>query len=71
MQIRRIDKKRLNPEAFRKITRSRRGILRYREAMVPGQTIQDMLFLSAHSPTAGNPQDVAYTVTTDPAVLTD
>ncbi len=68
-QIRKIDKKRLDPEAFREIVRSRRSIRRYRKAPVPKEIIQDMLFLSAHSPTASNRQDVAYTVITDPAVL--
>ncbi|MCF8035287.1 MAG: nitroreductase family protein [Desulfobacteraceae bacterium] len=70
-QIRKVDKNRLDPAVFREIIRSRRSIRRYKEQMVPDETIEDILALSAHSPTASNKQNVAYTVITDPAVLQD
>jgi nitroreductase len=68
-QIRPVDKKRLDPEVFAEIARSRRSIRRYKADRVPDAVIEDILGLSAYSPTASNKQDVAFTVITNKDVL--
>ncbi|MFP4256783.1 MAG: nitroreductase family protein [Desulfobacterales bacterium] len=68
-QIRKVDKRLLDAEVLREILRSRRSVRRYRSAMVPSETVLDILWLSSHAPTASNKQDVGYTVITDKHVL--
>ncbi|MFO7861980.1 MAG: nitroreductase family protein [Desulfosalsimonas sp.] len=69
VQIRPVDRKRLDPDVFSEIVRSRRSIRRYKADRVPDAVIKDILGLCAWSPTASNKQDVAFTVITNKDVL--
>jgi nitroreductase len=71
MQIRSTDKSSHAPDVYREIVRCRRSIRSYRDKQVPKDKVEDILKLASHSPTAGNQQDVAYTVITDKDLLED
>lgn len=68
-QIRKLEKKLLDPDVYRETIRSRRSIRRYRRKAVSKEVIDDILELAGHSPTASNLQNVAYTVINDQAIL--
>ncbi|MDA8141117.1 MAG: nitroreductase family protein [Desulfobacteraceae bacterium] len=68
-QIRRTDRALLAPEIYKEIVRGRRSIRHYRPQAVPVETIEAILALASHSPTASNKQNVGYTIITDPRLL--
>ncbi len=71
VQIRETDRSLLLPDSYQEIIRCRRSIRSYRDKEVPRETIENILELASHSPTASNQQDVAYTVITDKNLLGD
>lgn len=70
-QVRKTDKSLVLPDTYREIVRCRRSIRSYRDTQVPRETVENILKLAGHSPTASNQQDVAYTVITDKDLLND
>ncbi len=70
-QIRSTDRSLMKPDFYREIVRCRRSIRNYKDEQVPHDTVQHILELASHSPTASNRQDVAYTVITDKGTLDD
>jgi nitroreductase/NAD-dependent dihydropyrimidine dehydrogenase PreA subunit len=69
LQIKKINTTLVNPEAYETVVRGRRSIRRYKDRPVPEDMIQKVMGLAAHTPTATNSQNVAYTVITDRDLL--
>ena len=68
-QIRRVLKKRINPDSYREIVISRRSVRQYKQRPVSSETIEDIINLARYSPTASNSQHVEYIVITDKELL--
>jgi nitroreductase/NAD-dependent dihydropyrimidine dehydrogenase PreA subunit len=68
-QVRRVNRKLLDPEGYAEIIISRRSIRRYKDQPVAPETIEKIIDLVRYSPTASNTQNVAYTVVTNRAVM--
>ncbi len=69
LQIKRIDKALLNPDSYETVVRGRRSTRHFRDLQVPEDTLQKVIGLAGHTPTATNSQNVAYTVITDKEIL--
>ncbi len=69
LQIKRIDKALVNPDAYETMVRGRRSIRHYRDREVPDDIIQKVIGLAGHTPTATNSQNVSYIVITDKELL--
>ncbi len=70
-QITGTDANLLNPEGYRQVVLGRRSIRQYKKTEVPPETIENILKLAGHSPTASNKQNVAFTVISDKIILKD
>lgn len=68
-QIRRTDKKQMDPEVYNEIVTSRRSIRHYKDKPVPREIIQKILDLARYSPTASNSQNVGYIIIQDRAII--
>ena len=71
VQINKIDRALISPEAYKQVAMSRRSIRQFKDEPVPREIIEDILALASHSPTASNKQNVAYTVIRDKKVLSE
>ena len=69
LQIKKIDKALVNPDAYETVVRGRRSIRQYKDRQVPDELIQKVIGLAGHTPTATNSQNVSYTVITDKEIL--
>lgn len=70
-QIVRTQRDHVDSALYRQIVRSRRSIRLYKDKAISQDTIEQLLSLASHSPTASNKQNVAYTVISDKAILDD
>ncbi|MBN2160308.1 MAG: nitroreductase family protein [Spirochaetes bacterium] len=64
-----VNKNRINPQAYREIVMSRRSVRQYRDRPVPREVIEKILDLARYSPTASNDQNVGYIVVTDAKLI--
>ncbi len=69
LQIKKIDKALVNPDAYETVVRGRRSIRHFRDRQVQDEVIQKVIGLANHTPTATNSQNVSYTVITDKEIL--
>lgn len=69
-QVRRVDRKRIDPVSFRETALSRRSVRHYKDRPVSRTVMEDILDLAHHSPTASNEQNVGFVVVTDKKILT-
>lgn len=69
LQIKRIDKALVNPEAYETVARGRRSIRHYKDRQVADGMIEKVIGLAGHTPTATNSQNVSYTVISDKKIL--
>ena len=69
LQIKKIDKALVNPDAYETVVRGRRSIRHYKDRQVPDELIQKVIGLAGHTPTATNSQNVSYIVITDKEIL--
>lgn len=69
LQIKKIDKALVNPDAYETVVRGRRSIRYYKDRPVSDELIQKVIGLSNHTPTATNSQNVSYIVITDKEIL--
>jgi nitroreductase/NAD-dependent dihydropyrimidine dehydrogenase PreA subunit len=65
VQVRRISRKKIDPDAYKEIVLSRRSIRQFKDTLVARKEIEAIIDLSRHSPTASNSQHVGYTVISD------
>jgi len=65
-QTRRIKRKNLNPETYEEIVLSRRSVRQYKDKPIDKKTIERIINLVRHSPTATNSQHVGYIIISDP-----
>jgi len=68
-QVRRVKRKRIDPEVYKEIVLSRRSIRHYTDRPVEPETVKDIIDVTRYSPTASNSQHVSYIVITDPNIL--
>ncbi|MGK5093046.1 nitroreductase family protein [Deltaproteobacteria bacterium TL4] len=68
-QIRRRNKRLLDPEVYAEIVKTRRSIRQYKDKPVSKEVLEQIIDLARYSPTASNLQDVRYIVVTDKALL--
>jgi len=68
-QIRKIQKKIIDSNAYGELVLSRRSIRQYKELPIPEDLIKNIVDLSRYSPTASNSQNVAYTIITNRELL--
>jgi len=68
-QLRRVNRKHINPETYKEIVLSRRSIRHYKDTPVAPGIIRDIIDMARYSPTASNSQHVSYIVITDPDIL--
>lgn len=68
-QVRRVKRKRIDPQAYKEIVLSRRSIRHYKNQPVEPETINDIIDVARYSPTASNSQQVSYIVITDQHIL--
>ncbi len=64
-----VDRKKIDPEAYRETVLSRRSVRLYKQEPVPKEDIEDILDVARYSPTASNTMDVGYVVITDPELI--
>jgi len=64
-----INRKNLNPEAYRDIITSRRSIRQFKNKPVPREIIEQVLDTARYAPTASNSQDVGYIVIMDKRLI--
>ena len=64
-----VQRRLLQPRAYREIALSRRSVRHYRQDPVPREVLEEILDMARYSPTASNMQNVHYTVVTDRALL--
>ncbi len=69
--VRRINKKLIDPEAVRETILSRRSVRSYKDKPVPEEVLRDIIDTARYSPTASNTQHVRYTVVTDRELIRD
>ena len=69
--VRRIDRRRIDPAAFRETALSRRSVRHFKDRPVTRTVLEDILDLARYSPTASNEQNVGYTVITDKKILAE
>jgi nitroreductase/NAD-dependent dihydropyrimidine dehydrogenase PreA subunit len=67
--VRRVNRKRLDPDVCAEIISTRRSIRRFKDQPVPSELIEKIIELVRFSPTASNTQNVAYTIVTDRNIL--
>ncbi len=65
----RVQRKHLQPKPYKEIVRSRRSIRYYKQKSVPKEILEEILDLARFSPTAGNDQNVHYTVVTQKRLM--
>ncbi len=68
-QVRRVLRRRIDPESYKEIVLSRRSIRHYKDKPVALEIIEDIINTARFSPTASNSQHVSYIVVTDPGIL--
>ena len=66
-----LNKKNINPDAYRAVVMGRRSIRHYKDKPVPGETIDRIIETAGHSPTASNEQNVGYIVVTNRELIKD
>jgi nitroreductase/ferredoxin len=70
-QVRRIARKKINPDAYKEIVLSRRSIRQFKNKPVPKADLENIINLAGYSPTASNSQHVGYIVISDRYRLND
>jgi len=68
-QVRRVNRKLIDPNAYTETVLSRRSIRQYRDKSIEPEMIKNIIDVACYSPTASNSQHVGYIVITDPVVL--
>jgi nitroreductase/NAD-dependent dihydropyrimidine dehydrogenase PreA subunit len=68
-QIKKVDRKNLNPDMYRDMVLSRRSIRQFKDEPVPRELIEQVLDVARYAPTASNDQNVGYIVVTDKKVI--
>lgn len=69
LQIRKIDADFIDPRIYETIARGRRSIRRYKDKKVPDKSIEKIIRLANHTPTASNSQHVGYIIISDKNIL--
>lgn len=68
-QVRRVLRRRIDPESYKEIVLSRRSIRHYKDKPVGREIIEEIINTARFSPTASNSQHLSYIVVTDPDIL--
>jgi nitroreductase/NAD-dependent dihydropyrimidine dehydrogenase PreA subunit len=64
-QVRRIARKKIDPEVYKEIVISRRSVRQFQNKLMDREHLESIIDLSRYSPTASNSQHVGYIVITD------